>query len=73
MVALEDILFSQPSNNYEKLKVMSDWTMDLLFKPDVAMIKRFVSEKESGNFESISDNNIVRKQDNDNIEKVTSK
>lgn len=26
----------------KKLKVMSDWTMDLIFKPDVAMIKRFV-------------------------------
>ena len=25
----------------KKLKVMSDWTMDLFFKPDVAMIKRF--------------------------------
>jgi NADH dehydrogenase len=24
----------------KKLKVMSDWTMDLFFKPDVAMIKR---------------------------------
>jgi NADH dehydrogenase len=25
----------------KKLKVMSDWTMDLIFKPDVAMIKRY--------------------------------
>jgi NADH dehydrogenase len=25
----------------KKLKVMLDWTMDLLFKPDVSMIKRF--------------------------------
>jgi hypothetical protein len=24
----------------KKLKVMSDWTIDFLFKPDVAMIKR---------------------------------
>ena len=25
----------------KKLKVMTDWTTDLLFKPDVIMIKRF--------------------------------
>jgi len=24
----------------KKLKVMGDWTSDLIFKPDVAMIKR---------------------------------
>ncbi len=28
----------------KKLKVMIDWTMDILFKPDVAMIKRFTEE-----------------------------
>jgi NADH dehydrogenase len=26
----------------KKLKVMGDWTMDLVYKPDVAMIKKFV-------------------------------
>jgi NADH dehydrogenase len=26
----------------KKLKVMIDWTMDLLFQPDVAMIKRSI-------------------------------
>lgn len=35
----------------KKLKVMIDWTMDLLFKPDVAMIKRFVKEKREGETE----------------------
>ena len=27
----------------KKIKVMSDWTSDLFFSPDVAMIKRFVN------------------------------
>ena len=25
----------------KKLKVMGDWTMDLIYKPDVAMVKRY--------------------------------
>ena len=29
----------------KKLKVMTDWIMDILFKPDVAMIKRFTKEE----------------------------
>jgi NADH dehydrogenase len=29
----------------KKLKVIGDWTMDLLFKPDVSMIKRFEKRK----------------------------
>jgi NADH dehydrogenase len=29
----------------KKLKVMSDWTMDLVYKPDVAMIKKFMQER----------------------------
>ena len=32
-------LSSLPTVN-KKLKVMADWTIDFLFKPDVAMIKR---------------------------------
>src|SRR5919198_5155180 len=35
----------------KKLKVMSDWTMDLIYKPDVAMIKRqllFADERQTG-------------------------
>lgn len=31
----------------KKLKVMGDWTSDLFFSPDIAMIKRFVINKES--------------------------
>jgi NADH:ubiquinone reductase (H+-translocating) len=30
----------------KKLKVMSDWTMDLIYKPDVAMIKKFMEQPE---------------------------
>lgn len=29
----------------KKLKVMSDWTMDLVYKPDVAMVKKFMEER----------------------------
>ncbi|HZD36481.1 MAG TPA: NAD(P)/FAD-dependent oxidoreductase [Nitrososphaeraceae archaeon] len=32
----------------KKIKVVSDWTMDLFFKPDVAMIKRADLNKKSG-------------------------
>jgi NADH dehydrogenase len=32
----------------KKLKVVSDWTMDLIYKPDVAMIKRFNKSESSG-------------------------
>jgi NADH:ubiquinone reductase (H+-translocating) len=30
----------------KKFKVMSDWTMDLVYKPDVAMIKKFMEQPE---------------------------
>lgn len=30
----------------KKLKVLSDWTMDLIYKPDVAMIKKFKDEEQ---------------------------
>jgi NADH dehydrogenase len=33
----------------KKIKVMTDWTSDLFFSPDVAMIKRFVNTKASSN------------------------
>jgi NADH dehydrogenase len=29
----------------KKLKVMSDWTADLIYKPDVAMIKKYMYER----------------------------
>ena len=32
----------------KKLKVIGDWTMDLLFKPDVSMIKRFEKRRYEG-------------------------
>jgi NADH dehydrogenase len=51
----------------KKLKVMLDWTMDLLFKPDVAMIKRFYNEREKENIEY---NNIKNEQDG--IKKIRS-
>jgi NADH dehydrogenase len=35
-----------------KLKVMLDWIMDLLFRPDVAMIKRFTKEEQRKKQES---------------------
>jgi NADH dehydrogenase len=55
----------------KKLKVMSDWTMDLLFKPDVAMIKRFAKEH-NDNLEEHNDERSIMKKDRDSIQKVTS-
>ncbi len=45
----------------KKLKVVGDWTSDLIFKPGVAMIKR--SEIESSEIEGSSEN--TQKQIND--------
>jgi NADH:ubiquinone reductase (H+-translocating) len=59
----------------KKLKVMVDWTMDLLFKPDVAMIKRFVNEKEKEkeNNENLEEyNNNIRKDNKDSIKEIRS-
>ena len=39
-------LFNLPTVK-KKLKVMGDWTTDLLFKSDVAMIKRYVVKEDS--------------------------
>jgi hypothetical protein len=50
---------------------MSDWTMDLLFKPDVAMIKRFAKEH-NDNLEEHNDERSIMKKDRDSIQKVTS-
>ena len=55
----------------KKLKVMSDWTMDLLFKPDVAMIKRF-AKGYNDNLEEHNDERSIIKKDRDSIQKVTS-
>jgi hypothetical protein len=32
-------------NYRKKLKVMGDWTADLLFKPDVAMVRNYIIKK----------------------------
>ena len=55
----------------KKFKVMLDWTMDLLFKPDVAMIKRFVNEKEKEK-ENLKEYNNLRKDNKDSIEEIRS-
>ena len=55
----------------KKLKVMSDWTSDLLFKPDVAMIKRFAKEQNE-NLEEYNDDSSIIKKSNNNIQEVTS-
>ena len=46
--------------------------MDLLFKPDVAMIKRFVKEKEENNENLEEYNNNIRKDNKDNIKEIRS-
>jgi NADH dehydrogenase len=58
----------------KKLKVMLDWTMDLLFKPDVAMIKRFVNgkENENENNENLKEYNNLRKDNKDSIKEIRS-
>lgn len=56
--------------NQKKLKVMADWTMDLLFKPDVAMIKRFAKEKE--NNASLEEYDNIRKDNKDSIKEIRS-
>jgi NADH dehydrogenase len=55
----------------KKLKVMVDWTMDLLFKPDVAMIKRFAKEKEEDNA-SLEEYDNIRKDNKDSIKEIRS-
>ena len=42
----------------KKLKVMGDWTSDLVFKPDIAMIKRSDIEVNFDNQNHFSQNNI---------------
>ena len=56
----------------KKLKVISDWTSDLLFKPDVAMIKRFAREQNE-NLEEYNDDNSIIRKNGDNIEEITSR
>jgi NADH:ubiquinone reductase (H+-translocating) len=46
----------------KKLKVMSDWTTDLLFKPDVSMIKRFVV-KENCHQHDLESHNIKKENE----------
>ena len=57
--------------NQKKLKVMTDWTMDLLFKPDVAMIKRFAKEKEEDNA-SLEEYDNIGKDNKDSIKEIRS-
>jgi NADH dehydrogenase len=56
----------------KKLKVMSDWTMDLLFKPDVAMIKRFVKEEKEKEKEDVQEYNNIRRDNEDSIKEIRS-
>lgn len=37
----------------KKLKILSDWMMDLIYKPDVAMIKKFIKDEELGKKEEL--------------------
>ena len=37
----------------KKLKVLSDWMRDLIYKPDVAMIKKFIKDEELGKKEEL--------------------
>jgi NADH dehydrogenase len=57
--------------NQKKLKVMLDWFMDLLFKPDVAMIKRFAKEEEEDNA-SLEEYDNIRKDNKDSIKEIRS-
>jgi len=62
----------------KKIKVMSDWTMDLLYKPDVAMIKKFVEEQQQEENKELEEHDDAKdKQDavdgnnnNDRIKKA---
>ena len=38
----------------KKLKVLSDWMRDLIYKPDVAMIKKFIKDEELGKKEELT-------------------
>jgi hypothetical protein len=51
---------------------MSDWTMDLLFKPDVAMIKRFAKEQNENLEKYNDDSSNIPRRDKDNIQEITS-
>ncbi len=41
------LILEKHSCNLDLVKVIFDWTMDLFFKPDVAMIKRITEIRES--------------------------
>jgi NADH:ubiquinone reductase (H+-translocating) len=46
----------------KKLKVMSDWTADLIYKPDVAMIKKYMYERHEKEEEIGEDRKDIHKQ-----------
>jgi NADH:quinone reductase (non-electrogenic) len=45
----------------KKLKVMGDWTSDLMFKPDVAMIKRSEIKTSSVNTQEMNDSSNIKR------------
>jgi hypothetical protein len=49
----------------KKLKVMGDWTTDLLFQPDVSMIKRFVV-KENYHHDDLGSHNMKKELEKTN-------
>ena len=49
----------------KKLKVMGEWTADILFKPDVSMIKRFVM-KEGYHQDVLESRNIKKEMEKTN-------
>jgi NADH:ubiquinone reductase (H+-translocating) len=52
----------------KKLKVMGDWTADLLFKPDVAMVRGYmVSEKQGNHDNSALDHNMGKEKEKDSV------
>jgi NADH dehydrogenase len=47
----------------KKLKILSDWTMDLIYKPDVAMIKKFIKDEEDEQEEKVEEQQKEREME----------
>jgi hypothetical protein len=52
----------------KKLKVMGDWTMDLIYRPDVAMVKKqqlFAEENQIGQAARVGQKHTAKDQDHE--------
>jgi hypothetical protein len=53
-------------NYRKKLKVMGDWTADLLFKPDVARVRNYIIKKKEGHYKADLDHGMKKETKKEN-------